>query len=96
MGLWVPHEMNEAEPTIGLGEGPPASWLIVAGGREPKMHPAGGGRFETAPSSRGDGSISLRCTDVPPARGPQVLGRPRVWHFQRCLVATFTLFIYLL
>ena len=64
MGLWVLHETNEAEPTLGLGEGPPAAWLSMAGSREPKMHPWG--ENETAPSSRGDGSISLRHTDVPP------------------------------
>ena len=68
MGLWVPHEMNEDEPTIGLGEGPPASWPSVAGGREPKMHPGWGG-FEIALSSRGDESISLSRTDVPPRQG---------------------------
>ena len=68
MGLWVPHEMNEAEPTIGLGEGPPASWLSMAGGRELKMHP-GWGDYEAALSSRGNGSISLRRTDVPPRQG---------------------------
>ena len=42
MGLWMPHEMNEAEPTIGLGEGPLASWLIVAGAENPKCTRVGG------------------------------------------------------